>query len=969
MIIRSIRLKNIKSYGEGANGGGITVELAPGINRIAGRNGHGKSTLIESLGYALFLTPPLFEERFDVSTYLLRAGESAGEIDVTLEHDGDVFRVERGLGIRSQRRSKVVQLADNSTAAEGDCEVAEFVCRLLRCPDPQRLSELFARLIGVKQGRLAWPFDSKPQEARNHFEPLLDVEIFRQCFDRLKPVVAEFSSAAQTEATRLAAVAERVRDRQDAPEQVKNRRLEVEHLDAAAVSAKAELKRAENEKVRWETLEKAWIELRDTHEKAKGEAGLAKANREHAEQRLNEASKAVSIVSQTAAAHAAFVDAEKLLSVLQDQQREKAKLEKLRAEANASRVELEAKTASAKAFADDCEKRRSACELRAADLKREAQTKRKILADTKEAFDRETASIQQTRNDEAMVRHWVLSLAENTARLSNLSATIETTRQTISAWDSAPLESARAKEQSSAKLLEELAGKLSAASEVNSSLRKQLAEIAGGVCPFLKEQCRQFDPAKVGSALHTREADIAAMMKQLNGAREAHTSARADVQRLQASEAKLSQMRADLDGRLAELRRESDLLVPSAVNDSAVRLGMESGDLVPPALPSELTEAPAWSVRIRARFDTLASSLQDRFDTYEKAREKRLGEERDLIAIEKEMSSVLNDAEVLSRDVSTKLKEAESLRSQSEAEGRRIDELEKGLKPFATLDEQMAEQQSRKVLHADAHQRYLTAKPMADVFTEREQLVGKLKTAEETSARRLEEMALKLRAAAESIDSAALETARRAYHEQVKRAGVADERLGQAKRELARDEKRLREFEKASTEKAAIDLEIGRIHAAIALTEKARGILKNAAPHVAQHLCRRIAARAQQIFNYINHEPSELEWNSERYSLRIHPGDRRFAMLSGGEQTKLALAMTLAMIQEFSGLKFCVFDEPTYGVDGESRLKLVDAILAAQEAASFDQLILVSHDDAFDGRIEHTVRLTKTAAGSQPVVE
>jgi exonuclease SbcC len=180
----------------------------------------------------------------------------------------------------------------------------------------------------------------------------------------------------------------------------------------------------------------------------------------------------------------------------------------------------------------------------------------------------------------------------------------------------------------------------------------------------------------------------------------------------------------------------------------------------------------------------------------------------------------------------------------------------------------------------------------------------------------------------------------------------------------------LREFEQACAEKAAIDLEIGRIEAAIDLTEKARGILKNAAPHVAHHLCQRIAVHAQQIFNHINHEPSELEWSSERYGLRIHPGDRRFAMLSGGEQTKLALAMTLAMIQELSGLKFCVFDEPTYGVDGDSRLKLADAILAVQEAAAFDQLLLVSHDDAFDGRIEHTVRLNKTAAGTQqPVVE
>ncbi len=92
-------------------------------------------------------------------------------------------------------------------------------------------------------------------------------------------------------------------------------------------------------------------------------------------------------------------------------------------------------------------------------------------------------------------------------------------------------------------------------------------------------------------------------------------------------------------------------------------------------------------------------------------------------------------------------------------------------------------------------------------------------------------------------------------------------------------------------------------------------------------------------------------------------------MLSGGEQTKLALAMTLAMIQEFSGLRFCIFDEPTYGVDAESREKLGDALLESQKTAELEQLILVSHDDAFDGKIEHSIFLRKTAANGTEVVQ
>ena len=127
---------------------------------------------------------------------------------------------------------------------------------------------------------------------------------------------------------------------------------------------------------------------------------------------------------------------------------------------------------------------------------------------------------------------------------------------------------------------------------------------------------------------------------------------------------------------------------------------------------------------------------------------------------------------------------------------------------------------------------------------------------------------------------------------------------------------------------------------------------------VAQHLCTRIAVGAQRVFNQINPDPIELEWKAEpQYSLRITPGDRRFAMLSGGEQMKLALAMTLAMIEQFSNLRFAVFDEPTYGVDAESRQKLADAIIEAHRAAGLDQLILVSHDNAFQGKIEHVIVL------------
>jgi exonuclease SbcC len=193
-------------------------------------------------------------------------------------------------------------------------------------------------------------------------------------------------------------------------------------------------------------------------------------------------------------------------------------------------------------------------------------------------------------------------------------------------------------------------------------------------------------------------------------------------------------------------------------------------------------------------------------------------------------------------------------------------------------------------------------------------------------------------------------------------ARTAEVNLGHAKEALDREDKRFKEWQRACAEGEMIAKEIARCSASIELTEMARKTLRDSAPAVAQHLCCRIATRAQAVFNQINPDPVELAWQAENYSLRITPGDRRFAMLSGGEQTKLALAMTLAMVEEFSGLKFCIFDEPTYGVDAESRPKLADAILEAQKAAGLEQLLLVSHDDAFEGKIESSILLRKSAA-------
>ena len=62
--------------------------------------------------------------------------------------------------------------------------------------------------------------------------------------------------------------------------------------------------------------------------------------------------------------------------------------------------------------------------------------------------------------------------------------------------------------------LQNLRQQFAAANAEHSSLSTQLEEIRGGICPFLKEKCRQFDPSKVEGDLRQKKATMDVPSKQ-----------------------------------------------------------------------------------------------------------------------------------------------------------------------------------------------------------------------------------------------------------------------------------------------------------------------------------------------------------------------------------------------------------------------------------------------------------------------
>ena len=127
---------------------------------------------------------------------------------------------------------------------------------------------------------------------------------------------------------------------------------------------------------------------------------------------------------------------------------------------------------------------------------------------------------------------------------------------------------------------------------------------------------------------------------------------------------------------------------------------------------------------------------------------------------------------------------------------------------------------------------------------------------------------------------------------------------------------------------------------------------------IPDHLRKRYVAVISQDANNRFHEligdnSLDITWNDD-YGIVMRKGKNEtdFKLLSGGQQMAAALAVRLALIRRFSGLRIAFFDEPTHNLDSERRENLAHSFY---RISGFDQLFVISHDETFNSVIENTI--------------
>lgn len=984
MWVQKLRLKNIKSYGEGDSGQGVTVVLEQGINQITGKNGAGKSTLIEAIGYALFDAEPVRgNSRIAKNTYLLRNGSKAGEIDVWLWYQDCLYRVERDVG-NGGRRWKVVREDDDFIEAEGEQEVKSFLAGVAGVAGPERLAEVYHSLLGVKQGRFTLPFDLKPSEAKNHFDPLLDVDIFRQCFDYLKEPCDEIRQEIYQQQNILSGLAGQMAQLQDAPARLEEAHKQRATQELLVTQCQEQRSKAASEVERYDALMNSHQTGLLKAREVRGQVAQAQTEVQTLTARVEEANHAQQVLVATQADYLAYTNLEKEISQLEKQRTQRDQLTKA--------LTLQQKEETG-LIRDQAALQQEATRDRtkAAEKETEYQPRWQKILEEQEQFRageaKASADQQQAeklRQDLARVVEWLKGMSainkpaiEQLKELQESLAQLDPTLTERVALVRHNLAQAEADERSCQTLLERT-------KQDHRTLQQQLSRLSDGQCPLLGTACGQFDPAKA-------QQDVEQLQEKLQAITAEHQNR---IQQLSEAKAQLEQNLTAEKNQVAKLAKVKQLAksiqsLYQQLEDAAGRMAAQSlaqtwplGQELPylgewqggtepdAAIFGAAVEAmKALQMAVYQGYQRWEPLVKEHYQAATNLVTQRAARQKELDGEAKALQTLKRDCKLLLESASEAEQRASVVATQLGQVKEQIQVLELKLQPFAGVDEKLAQANGNKTQHLPGYTQYLQNQPIAQKLTEFRQRV-------EQAQKHLQELEEQQKLAEE-----ALQAAEAAYspdqHKAVKDTlalanlalGEATSKLAEAQNILKEQQQRMELLDQLQRQREQQQRELLRLQMEEKLLEKARQVLKNAQEPVARNLTNRVAAQAQAIYNTMSSEAAQFQWRASDYSLSMTTvsGEKRFASLSGGQQMKAALAMQLALVKEFSTAGFCAFDEPTYGLDAESRTMLAEAISKAQEECKFTQLLLVSHDQAFDDKVEYALNLSYSpVAGTVP---
>jgi len=182
--IEIVQLENIRSHVKS------TVPFTRGFNCLVGGLGCGKSSVLYSIDFALFGEP--IGRSFE---YLLREGADSGKVTVQFTHNGNTYKLTRGLKRHSKGISQDLEelklFQDETLMASMKTDAVSEQFKAITGVD----RDLYREIIWVRQEHLKELIDSAPRERQRRLDELFGLSDYETAWSS----IAEYQREYETE--------------------------------------------------------------------------------------------------------------------------------------------------------------------------------------------------------------------------------------------------------------------------------------------------------------------------------------------------------------------------------------------------------------------------------------------------------------------------------------------------------------------------------------------------------------------------------------------------------------------------------------------------------------------------------------------------------------------------------------------------------------------------------------------------
>ncbi|MHA1749421.1 MAG: AAA family ATPase [Promethearchaeota archaeon] len=186
MIITKIELENIASHKS------TVIAFQDGLNVLVGKNGTGKSTVLNMIGFNLFDFLHGNQRSYIREDVLSSTNHGIVKVWIVGLND-DQYIIKRTIG----KQANIIEISDAKTGTllpgiNNKPSLHQWLKTQIGLKPEFNLSNLFHTSVGVPQGTFTEPFLRSTQGRKDFFDPILQVEVYRSIWKKILVIQKSF---------------------------------------------------------------------------------------------------------------------------------------------------------------------------------------------------------------------------------------------------------------------------------------------------------------------------------------------------------------------------------------------------------------------------------------------------------------------------------------------------------------------------------------------------------------------------------------------------------------------------------------------------------------------------------------------------------------------------------------------------------------------------------------------------------